>query len=661
MKKDITKLPSDVQAQIKALEALPDDQIDTTDAPEILDWSDARRGVFYRPVKRQITLRLDADVIAWFKANALDGRGYQTDINGALRGHVKSMATSVPPTGKFERIKISRDQSRRTSTKRLNNPRLEIGSECFAGHQIDSAQIHTHEEKHSAFRSASVTLNPPIEGRWDYHAEVRIYEDDELILTGICSEAKIGEGGRLHFKLRGPFWHLERTALQGLGTFGMSNKENFYWAVRLFNPSMDPKVEGLELETRVRPFIFAVPLKNLRASGMVHILNTDTGIASHEYENVFQPILAGFKEVKDEPAWDSNNPKLFGVVAAENLLQADYAARNRAELLLGIINLALRTGISHFETRYRSEPIAFDAESSLTPVSLHPWIIISESSQTKGWVRKLPTATMDSETNLDDSFDRIKFFLSEFDRTGEPGDVHDQLGRRQLAARERKLQIGISRALRWLNTASSEEYTLDRFAATWIALEAILNAITYPGVFEGERATIREDIRSSIRKISLPNATRESLAITPDMLKGRILQNHWSLARKLSIFANSLGIQLKPGDKTLVLKLNRARNTILHEGEDNPDLSLEQMNKLRYLVERLVVGASIGGYEDLEDNIHKFHIGTIGPEGGGAPISIDGKEDVPWEFRATRNKQGQLVGEWIAEGKIYSDKNIERV
>ena len=95
MKKDITKLPSDVQTQIKALEALPDDQIDTTDAPEILDWSDARRGVFYRPVKRQITLRLDADIIAWFKANALDGRGYQTDINGALREHVQRTAGFV--------------------------------------------------------------------------------------------------------------------------------------------------------------------------------------------------------------------------------------------------------------------------------------------------------------------------------------------------------------------------------------------------------------------------------------------------------------------------------------------------------------------------------------------------------------------------------------
>ena len=94
MKKDPSELPPDVQAQVAALEALPDDQIDTTDAPEILDWSDARRGVFYRPVKKQITLRLDADIIAWFKARAPNGRGYQTDINGALREHVHRVARS---------------------------------------------------------------------------------------------------------------------------------------------------------------------------------------------------------------------------------------------------------------------------------------------------------------------------------------------------------------------------------------------------------------------------------------------------------------------------------------------------------------------------------------------------------------------------------------
>ena len=95
MKKDSTDLPSAVQKQMRALEALPDDQIDITDIPETLDWSDARRGVFYRPVKRQITLRLDADIIAWFKARAIGGRGYQTDINGALRDHVHRTVRSA--------------------------------------------------------------------------------------------------------------------------------------------------------------------------------------------------------------------------------------------------------------------------------------------------------------------------------------------------------------------------------------------------------------------------------------------------------------------------------------------------------------------------------------------------------------------------------------
>ncbi len=37
---------------------------------------------FYRPIKQPVTLRLDADVVAWFKKQ---GRGYQTRINRALR------------------------------------------------------------------------------------------------------------------------------------------------------------------------------------------------------------------------------------------------------------------------------------------------------------------------------------------------------------------------------------------------------------------------------------------------------------------------------------------------------------------------------------------------------------------------------------------------
>ena len=83
-------MTDDQRAELAALAALPDDQIDTSEAPEVLDWSHARRGVFYRPVKQQVTLRLDADLVAWFKDRVEHGRGYQTAINQALREYVRS-------------------------------------------------------------------------------------------------------------------------------------------------------------------------------------------------------------------------------------------------------------------------------------------------------------------------------------------------------------------------------------------------------------------------------------------------------------------------------------------------------------------------------------------------------------------------------------------
>ncbi len=90
MKKAGSRSPTRTRkAELEALAALPEGEIDLSDIPEVRDWSGAKRGLFYRPVKKQLTLRLDADVIAWFKAHARGGRGYQTDINRALREYVQ--------------------------------------------------------------------------------------------------------------------------------------------------------------------------------------------------------------------------------------------------------------------------------------------------------------------------------------------------------------------------------------------------------------------------------------------------------------------------------------------------------------------------------------------------------------------------------------------
>ena len=73
--------------ELAALAALPDDEIDLTDIPEVLDWRGAVVGKYYRPIKKSLTIRLDADVLAWLKSQ---GRGYQTRINGLLRAAMKT-------------------------------------------------------------------------------------------------------------------------------------------------------------------------------------------------------------------------------------------------------------------------------------------------------------------------------------------------------------------------------------------------------------------------------------------------------------------------------------------------------------------------------------------------------------------------------------------
>jgi uncharacterized protein (DUF4415 family) len=82
-------------AELKSLAGMSDEAIDTSDAPELVDWAGAKRGLFYRPVKQQLTLRLDSDVIAWFKHHAGSDEGYQTRINRALREYVEGHARRV--------------------------------------------------------------------------------------------------------------------------------------------------------------------------------------------------------------------------------------------------------------------------------------------------------------------------------------------------------------------------------------------------------------------------------------------------------------------------------------------------------------------------------------------------------------------------------------
>lgn len=68
------------------LNAMSDEDIDTSDIPE-LDDEFFQQAELHLPVKKPVTIRLDADVLEWFKSQ---GQGYQTRINNLLRKYMET-------------------------------------------------------------------------------------------------------------------------------------------------------------------------------------------------------------------------------------------------------------------------------------------------------------------------------------------------------------------------------------------------------------------------------------------------------------------------------------------------------------------------------------------------------------------------------------------
>ncbi len=97
---------------LAALVRLRDEEIDTSDIPEVKDWSKAVVGKFFRPIKEPVTLRIDADVLAWLKS---EGPGYQTRINTLLREAMTGRSRAVRLEGREAGAAV---RSRQRSTSR---------------------------------------------------------------------------------------------------------------------------------------------------------------------------------------------------------------------------------------------------------------------------------------------------------------------------------------------------------------------------------------------------------------------------------------------------------------------------------------------------------------------------------------------------------------
>ena len=81
---DLPELSAAQKDELDALAKRPDSEIDFSDIPELDEnfWQNAIQNPYYKPLKKSTTVRIDADVMQWLKAQ---GKGYQTRMNKILR------------------------------------------------------------------------------------------------------------------------------------------------------------------------------------------------------------------------------------------------------------------------------------------------------------------------------------------------------------------------------------------------------------------------------------------------------------------------------------------------------------------------------------------------------------------------------------------------
>lgn len=91
----MNKVPETIRKELAILMAKPEREIDFSDMPETTEkeWRSAVRGKFYRPIKKQLTVRIDADILEWLKSQGR--KGYQARLNNILRNVMLSQTQVI--------------------------------------------------------------------------------------------------------------------------------------------------------------------------------------------------------------------------------------------------------------------------------------------------------------------------------------------------------------------------------------------------------------------------------------------------------------------------------------------------------------------------------------------------------------------------------------
>ena len=528
----------------------------------------------------------------------------------------------------------------------------------FGPSEIQNAVYTEENDGRKWSRHAKLTLRPDQRKRWSYSHTLEIYTGMNLD-RGRCVRASWLDANTLAIQWNDFSWDLESTMVKRHAMLNMKGLEHAYWLMRLMHTGKNPHVQGYIPDTTQRIFRYAVPLTGLSNEDTGQLVGqSDFGLTSADPKDPINQLIGRLTEGIDDASWNTSVPKVYGAVVANTPIEAEAHALQRARFAADVITFALQSGASHFDTSQSSTPLGWEAIESIGPVSTRPWVVLFEEKTKKGWVRPVPLTCTERPARLKATRQRLQIFLDCFRRVAKSGDIADQLEAKARSAREDKIARAVQTAVHWLAVAArmpDDEY---RLMPVWTALEAVLNAIKYPPIFGGKHEDIKKTILKTIDEIDDNGADAASTRELKQMLKGRLGDNNRPIPRRLEPFAKEFGITLQEGDSDTVKSLAPIRNRMIHKGDTHAEDLRCQIAQLKYLVERLVMAASVCEVHASKGaSPHRIRIVGVEPgTTGAAKIYIDGKE-VSCTLTLRRQSDGTDAMTIVSDGLIYDESN----
>ena len=550
------------------------------------------------------------------------------------------------------KVRFTHQVTRKDRTKVHQEPT------AFGASEIQSV-VYTQEHGESTLtRRAQITLNPANTKRWTYHQTLEVYTGQAWD-RGRCVRADWINGDRLMIEWHDFSWDFNSILVRHCATINMKGLEQAYWLIRLMQDGREPKVEGFSPNTTRRVFRYAVPLLGIANDDTDKLVGqSDFGLTSDRSTDPVNELIGKLTQDIDDASWNVRVPKVYGAVVASTPLEAEMHALRRARFAADLITFALQTGASHFDTVHKGEALSWDAIETIKPVSTRPWLLLFEEKTLKGWVRSVPLTTIERSARIAAVKKRLRTFFTNFQEVAECGDVLEQLNPDSRGPRENKIGRAVQTAMRWLTEAARMPDDDYRLVPVWTALEAILGAIAYPPIFTKEREHIKRNLAAAIDEIKTGSDDADEVATLKDMLRGRLGDNNWPIRKRVGFFAREFGIALQKGDFEVIKSLGRVRNRAIHTGDIHEgDLNCE-VGQLKYLVERLILAASVCGVRaKVKGGPHKIKIVGIEPgTTGAATIYINGKE-VSYVMTMREKTDGTLAMVITSDGLIYDDTN----